>query len=131
MYVLMGNMKFYIINFNSRTLSLEAEVEGADINSIEIYERLCEILGCESIEFIDFNDEIVMIVDELGKFKKMNPIFKVKTDYGEYVELAGKILFARNIYNEFSTDIGSIKYEDIFNLRLNLDIQLLGMTSKK
>ena len=121
-------MKFYTVSFNSQTLSLEAEVESVDINNSEIYEQLCKVLDCESIEFVDFNDEIVMIVDESGKFKKMNPVFKVKTDDGAYVELAGKILFARNIYNEFSTDIGSIKYEDIFKLRTQLQIQLIGVT---
>ena len=42
--------------------------------------------------------------------------------------IAGKIIFSRNIENEFSTDIGSIKYEDIFNLRTQLQIQLIGVT---
>lgn len=39
-----------------------------------------------------------------------------------------RLVFVLSIENEFSTDIGSIKQEDIFNLRLNLDIKLIGMT---
>lgn len=69
-----------------------------------------------------------MVIDEDGKFKKYNPIFRVITEDGITLELAGKILFARNIENEFSTDIGSIKAEDIFYLRNNLNIELLGVT---
>ena len=68
-----------------------------------------------------------MVINEDGKFKKNNPVFRVVTDDGIALALAGKILFARNIENEFSTDIDSIKAEDIFYLRNNLNIQLLGV----
>mgnify|MGYP003429928856 FL=1 len=68
-----------------------------------------------------------MVINEDGKFKKNNPVFRVVTDDGIALDLAGKILFARNIENEFSTDIDSIKAEDIFYLRNNLNIQLLGV----
>lgn len=123
----MKKMKFYSINFNSQTSKIEAEVENINVNDTDIYEQICKILNCKSLEFIDYNYEIVMIVDEYGKYKKKNPVFNVNTEDGSAIELAGKILFARNIYNEFSTDIGSITYEDIFSLRIKLGIHLLGV----
>ena len=120
-------MKFYLINFNVMTLSMQAEVIEANAKDNGVYEELSNILESASIEFIDYNDEIVMIIDENGKYKEYNPVFQLKTSDGITLELAGKVLFARNIENEFSTDIGSIKYDDIFYLRSNLEIKLIGM----
>lgn len=108
---------------------MKAELIKIDSVINDIYDELSNIIGCDSLEFVDYNNEVVIIVDEQGKMKKHNPIFKVITDNGIELNLAGKILFARNVENEFSTDIGGIKYEDIFNLRLNLDIKLIGMTN--
>ena len=128
MNVLMEKMKFYVIAFNTQTLKVEAEVVEYKANRDDIYDKLCMLLNCDSLEFVDYNEDIVIIVDENGKFKPNNPVFNVITQDGYPVELAGKIIFARNIENEYSTDIGSIKYEDIFNLRTQLQIQLIGVT---
>ena len=128
MYVLIEEMKFYVIIFNTQTLKVEAEVVEYKTNRDDIYDKLCMLLNCDSLEFVDYSEDIVIIVDENGKFKPNNPVFNVITQDGFSVELAGKIIFARNIENEYSTDIGSIKYEDIFNLRTQLQIQLIGVT---
>ncbi len=109
---------------------MNAEVIKIEWAINDIYEELSSIIGSDSLEFVDFNNEVVMVIDEDGKFKKNNPIFRVITDDGITLDLTGKILFARNVENEFSTDIGSIKAEDIFYLRNNLNIQLLGVTRK-
>ncbi|WP_342441507.1 hypothetical protein MHB65_20085 [Lysinibacillus sp. FSL K6-0075] len=50
------------------------------------------------------------------------------SEFSDRTQLAGRLLFVRNIENEFSVDIESIMYEDIFNLRTNLQIQLIGVT---
>lgn len=106
---------------------MSAEVIQIECTADDIYDELSSIIGSDLLEFVDFNNEVVMVIDEEGKFKKNNPIFRVVTDDGITLDLAGKLLFARNVENEFSTDIGSIKAEDIFYLRNNLDIQLLGV----
>ena len=108
---------------------MSAEVIKVNPAINDIYDELSIVIESDSLEFVDFNNEIVMVIDEQGKFKKNNPVFRIVTDDSITLDLAGKILFARNIENEFSTDIGSIKHEDIFNLRLNLDIKLIGMTT--
>ncbi|GGG23928.1 hypothetical protein GCM10007425_17970 [Lysinibacillus alkalisoli] len=120
-------MKFYVISFDTKLFKMNAEVIKIEWAIHDIYYELSSILGSDSLEFVDFNDEVVMVIDEDGKFKKNNPIFRVITDDGITLDLAGKILFARNVENEFSTDIGSIMAEDIFYLRNNLNIQLLGV----
>lgn len=121
-------MKFYIISFDTGLLKISADVIQIDSEKNDIYDELSNVIGCDSLEFVDYNNEVVIIVDEQGKFKKHNPIFRVITEDGIKLDLAGKILFARNIENEFSTDIGSIKAEDIFYLRNNLNIHLLGVS---
>lgn len=120
-------MKFYVIWFDTKLFKMNAEVIQIECTADDIYDELSSIIGSDSLEFVDFNNEVVMVIDEEGKFKKNNPIFRVVTDDGITLDLAGKLLFARNVENEFSTDIDSIKAEDIFYLRNNLDIQLLGV----
>lgn len=121
-------MKFYVISFDTNLFKMNAEVIKIDTAINDIYDELSIVIESDSLEFVDFSNEIVMIIDEQGKFKKDNPVFRIVTADGITLDLAGKILFARNIENEFSTDIGSIKAEDIFHLRNNLNIQLLGVT---
>lgn len=118
-------MQFYMIGFDTTSFKLEADI--LTVNDNDIYDEIVKVLNCEILEFIDYNDEIVMIIDENGKFKKYNPVFNIETSDGICLEVAGRILFARNIENEFSTDIGSIFMEDISYLRANLDIKLLGI----
>lgn len=92
------------------------------------YKELCRLLDATGYEVIDYNDDIAMVVDDNGFFKSSNPIFKVQCEDGSVVNLAGKILFVRNEYNEYSVDFTSITAEDIFKLRISLEIKLLGMT---
>lgn len=121
-------MEFYVISFDTDVFKMKAEVTKIDSALIDIYDELSILIGSDSLEFVDFNNEIVMVIDELGKTKKYNPVFRVVTKDGITLDLAGKILFARNVENEYSTDIGGIKAEDIFYLRNNLDITLLGVS---
>ncbi|MEK4082226.1 hypothetical protein [Solibacillus sp. FSL K6-1126] len=122
-------MEFYVITFDTDFFKMRAEVIKIDLTLDDIYDELSTLIESDSLEFVDFNNEIVIIIDEQGKSKKGNPVFRIVTEDGITLDLAGKLLFARNIENEFSTDISSIKREDIFNLRLNLDIKLIGMTT--
>lgn len=121
-------MEFYVISFDTDVFKMKAEVTKIDSALNDIYVELSTLIGSDSLEFVDFSNEIVIVIDELGKSRKNNPMFRIVTEDGITLDLAGKILFARNIENEFSTDIGSINAEDIFYLRNNLNIQMLGIT---
>ena len=68
------------------------------------------------------------IVDDQGFFKAGLPVFEIESEYGDYNKLAGKLLFVRNVENEDSTDIGSIKYKDIFKLKNQMNIKFIGFT---
>ncbi|MER2006889.1 MAG: hypothetical protein ABS939_05495 [Psychrobacillus sp.] len=121
-------MKIYEVSFNSNTFKLEANVVNIDYNTLdEQYEKLLYILNSEGLDVLDYNDEIAILVDDRGFEKFGNPIFEVKSEDNLVFVLAGKILFVRNIYNEESTDFGSIKSKDIFYLREYLDIKLKGI----
>lgn len=118
----------YLLYFDTSIMKLQAEVIQISNESSEILDiELNKYLNSDGYEFVDYSNDISILVDENGFFKTENPIFEVETMFGDTLKLAGRLIFVRNIYNEFSTDIGSIKKEDIFNFRINLKIKLIGM----
>lgn len=120
-------MKIYALNFNTDIFKIEADVIELTYASLdEQYNQLVKLLDATGLDVIDYNDDIAILVDEVGFEKKNNPIYNLVTEDGLTYKLAGKILFVRNIYNEESTDVGGITYEDIFHLRRLLDIQIIG-----
>lgn len=120
-------MKIYALNFNTDIFKIEADVIELTYASLdEQYNQLVKLLDATGLDVIDYNDDIAILVDEVGFEKKNNPIYNLVTEDGLTYKLAGKLLFVRNIYNEESTDFGGITYEDIFHLRRLLDIQIIG-----
>ncbi|MFC9542611.1 hypothetical protein ACFTQ7_22480 [Lysinibacillus sp. NPDC056959] len=93
--------------------------------------ELKKVLDAEGYYFYNYSDETAILVDDRGFEKELNPVFEIVSGYGDVSRLAAKLLFVRNIENEYSTDIGSIKKEDIFNFRINLKIKLIGMLNAK
>lgn len=119
----------YLLYFDIETIKVQAEVVQLHNENQEILDQeLKKTLEADGYDFYDYSDEIAILVDDNGFLKPYNPIFEVISNFGDYGKLAGKLLFVRNIENEYSVDIDSISYEDIFNLRLKLQIQLIGMT---
>lgn len=122
------DMKVYVVNFNMDTLKVEADVVTIDYQTLdEQYEKLVELLGATDLDVFDYNDDIAILVDDVGFEKPSKPVFSLTTEDGYTYQLAGKLLFVRNVYNEDSTDFGGIRYEDIFYLRRILDIKLVGL----
>lgn len=91
------------------------------------YNALCNLLDADGFDVIDYNDDLAIVVEDNGFYKKYNPVFELKTEDNCTIKAAGKLLFLKNIYNENSVDFGSITHEDIFYLRRALDIKLIGM----
>lgn len=117
----------YLLYFDTSITKLQAEIIQLNNYTSEILNSdLNTQLVSKGYEFIDYSDDFAILVDENGFYKPGNPIFEVETMFGNTIRLAGRLLFVRNEYNEFSTDIGSIKKEDIFNFRINLKIKLIG-----
>lgn len=122
-------LQVYLLYFDLNILKIQAEVIQINNDTPETLDyELHQLLRANGYDFYEYNDEIVILVDHCGFEKELNPIFEVKSGYGDNSHLAGRLVFVRNFENEFSSDIGSLTYEDIFNLRLNLDIKLVGMT---
>lgn len=121
-------MKLYVVNFNTEQFKVEADVVTVSYHSLdEQYQKILEVLDAQGIDVLDYDEDIAILVDDIGFEKHNNPIYRVATADGISHELAGKLVFIRNIYNENSTDFGSITYEDIFNLRRLLDIKIVGV----
>ena len=124
-------MNVYAINFNTETFMIEADVLGIEYNNLdEQYDRLVELLNAEGLDVVDYNEDIAILVDDRGFEKKNNPIFEVITEDNIPCQLAGKLLFVRNIYNLESTDFGSVTAQDILHLRNNLQITIKGLLEK-
>ena len=122
-------LQVYLLYFDSEIMKIRAEVLQLSNETNDILDKeLQKALQSSSYDFYDYSDEITILVDDLGFFKPNNPVFEIVSEFGDRAQLAGRLLFVRNIENEFSVDIGSITYEDIFNLRTNLQIQLIGVT---
>lgn len=122
------NMKLYLLNFNTEHFKVEADVVTISYQSSdEQYQKVLELLDADGIDILDYSEDIAILVDDTGFEKHNNPIYRVVTADGVSCELAGKLIFIRNIYNENSTDFGSITYEDIFHLRRLLDIKIIGV----
>lgn len=121
-------MKLYVLNFNTKLFKVEAEVVNIQYQTMnEQYEKIVQLLETDGMDIIDYNNDIAIVVDHTGLYKKGNPIFSITTPDNITLKLAGKLIFIRNIYNQNSTDFGSITYQDIFDLRRLLDIQIIGL----
>jgi len=121
-------MNVYTINFNVVTFKIEADVHRVEYSNLdEQYEKLVDLLNAEGLDVIDYNEDIAIIVDDRGFEKKNNPVFEVITEDNISCQLAGKLLFVRNIYNPESTDFGSVTDLDIIHLRNSLQITLKGL----
>ena len=121
-------MNVYAINFNTETFKIEADIHVIEYSNLdEQYEKLIKLLDAEGLDALDYNEDIAILVDDRGFEKQNNPVFEVKTEDSISCKLAGKILFVRNIYNEESTDFGSITAEDILHLKNHLQVSLKGL----
>lgn len=121
-------MKVYSLKFNIETFKIEAfvhEIEYRDLD--EQYVRLVKLLNAEGLDVIDYNEDIAILVDDRGFEKQNIPVFELITEDNLTVQLAGGMLFVRNIYNEDSTDFGGITDEDISYIKNHLQIKLKGI----
>lgn len=121
-------MNIYTINFNTQTFKIEANINEIQYNSLdEQYNQLLEILNADGLDVLDYNERIAILADDRGFEKPNNPVFELKTEDKITTALAGKLLFVRNIYNDESTDFGSITSEDITYLINTLQVSVKGL----
>lgn len=124
----MRQLKIYYIDFPEQ--QMQYDVGTVEINNDNLTVQnaeICRILNAESYDIADYSDEISILVDDTGFYKAGLPIWKIHTPDGQTLDLIGKLLFVRNIETEHSTDFTDIRAEDIFNFRIGMEIELLGM----
>ncbi|WNS82194.1 hypothetical protein RRU94_15720 [Domibacillus sp. DTU_2020_1001157_1_SI_ALB_TIR_016] len=128
MSVFTSQMRIYTVNFNTEKMMYEAEILEIPIESgAHQSNALNEILECDGVDIVDYSEDIALIVDDQGKFKPGNPVFEIVVEDGYKLELYGKIVFARNVYNEDSVDLAGLSLEEIEKLRNSLHINLIGI----
>lgn len=121
-------LQVYLLYFDTESTKYKADILILNGDNKKLDDEINRVLQSTGYEFYDYSDEITILVDDQGMFKYGNPVFEVISDYGDTTQLAGRLIFARNIENDFSMDIGSLTSNDIFHLRQNLKIKLLGLT---
>lgn len=124
----MPQLKFYYIDFPEQQMQYDVGTIQINNDNLTVQNaEICRILNAESYDIADYSDEISILVDDAGFYKSGLPIWKINTPDGHSLELIGKLLFVRNIETEYSTDFTDIRAEDIFNFRIGMEIELLGM----
>ena len=122
-------LQIYLLYFDIEQTKIVAEVlslQNADEEQLEW--ELNKLLQSESYDFFDYSDDIAILVDDRGFEKVNNPVFEIVSEFGDTSHLAGRLVFVRNVENEFSIDFGSIEAKDVLHLRENLYIKLVGLT---
>lgn len=119
-------MQIYTVYFDTDITKFNAEVITLSNNNID--EEINRFLNATGYDYYDYSDDITILVDHQGLFKEGLPVFEIESIYGDTARLAGKLLFVRNIETEHSVDIGSIRDEDIVQLRDSLKIKFIGFT---
>ena len=124
----MPQLKLYYIDFPEQQMQYDVGTIQINNDNLTVQNaEICRILNAESYDIADYSDEISILVDDAGFYKVGLPIWKIHTPDGQTLELIGKLLFVRNIETEYSTDFTDIRAEDIFNFRIGMEIELLGM----
>lgn len=124
----MSQLKLYYIDFPEQQMQYDVGTIQINNDNLTVQnEEICRILNAESYDIADYSDEISILVDDAGFYKAGLPIWKIQTPDGQTLDLIGKLLFVRNIETEYSTDFTDIRAEDIFNFRIGMEIELLGM----
>lgn len=119
-------MQAYLLYFDVEKTKITAKRLSLANEKLDL--ELHQALQSDGYDFFDYSDEIVILVDDRGFEKPNNPVFEIVSTYGDTSHLAGRLLFVRNVENEFSTDIGSLEENDVEYLRENLNIKLIGLT---
>lgn len=124
----MPQLKLYYIDFPEQQMQYDVGTIQINNDNLTVQNaEICRILNAESYDIADYSDEISILVDDAGFYKAGLPIWKIHTPDGQTLDLIGKLLFVRNIETEYSTDFTDIRAEDIFNFRIGMEIELLGM----
>lgn len=107
-------MNVYTIDFNTNSFKIEADYVEVVFNTLdEQYVKLCQLARAEGLDEVEYNDEMVILVDDSGYEKHHNPVFEVIAEDGTVFHLAGKLLWIVNtisnkyykVCNRYSTGL--------------------------
>lgn len=121
-------MNVYTIDFNTNSFKIEADYVEVLFNTMdEQYVKLCQLARAEGLDEVEYNDEIVILVDDRGYEKYHNPVFEVIAEDGTVFHIAGKLLFVRHEDEEEQSNYGSVTIDEVYFLRNNLQIIFKGI----
>lgn len=92
--------------------------------------EMLNLLECDLINVVSYNDNIDIVVDDTGLFKSPNPVLEVETPYGTH-HLAGKLLFLKSKMTEEGVINTGMELEEALNLidELHGKVGIVGVTA--
>lgn len=121
-------MKVFTIGFNLEKGIIEDEViefEKDDNSNLGDY---YSIIGCRSIDIVNLNKDIAVIVDDEGLLKSSNPVLQINTDDSNELQLSGKLIFAKNHYTDDGISLTGLSSGECLELMISLKIKVIGVT---
>lgn len=126
----MSEMKVLLIKFDLNTMRFITEIESfkkdSERNALHDYYRL---IDCNSIDIVNYNDDIAIIVDDEGLLKSNNPIVEITINDSYKHHLAGTLIFAKNHYGDDRISLIGLSDGEIFNLMTTLKLKAIGVTA--
>lgn len=120
-------IQVYIVGLDLEKMSPFAKIEKIpSAVGTEQTAKIHEILECEGIEIVDYSEEIAIVVSDRGMFTDAQPVFEIISPDNTMLCLAGKLLFAKNIYTAESVDLGGLSSLEVHHLIQNLEIKVRG-----
>lgn len=118
-----------LVSFDRKTPKILIEPVEMGMAEVE-YKELCSILGADLVDVAEYNNEIDIIVDDLGLQTSGNPVFEVQTSWGEY-PLAGKLLFLKKELTSTGVTYIGLTAGEVLNLLADLQgkIKVIGVTN--
>ena len=125
----MEMMKVFTIDFDIEKMAIKNGVvefkKNADDSNLKDYYN---IIGCSSIDIVELNEDIAVVVDDEGLLKSGSPVFEITTNDGHELHLAGKLIFAKNHYTDDGVELMGLDSGEILSLMVDLKLSVIGVT---
>ena len=111
-------------------ITTKNEYHVIDVPDSDFLSALKEIIGCECVETAHVVSNIIMLVDEEGKFAGKDVNYIASILYPDFYDLiVGDVILASIIYTDDGPDIGGLNDDDVeyFSKLCDLGVLLEGL----
>lgn len=125
-------MKVLVVKFDLNKMRFITMIEEFEKDSRSNLKDYYRIIGCDSIDITNYSKDIAIVVDDEGLLKSANPVLEIAVDrnyYGNTIQLAGTLVFAKNHYGEDGISLVGLTEEEILLLLRSLKMRAIGISN--